>query len=47
MNLRLDGKIAAAAIKEELKEKFASLPNKVFSCRVFISSTDNSFEFFK
>ena len=25
MNLRLDGKIAAAAIKEELKEKFASL----------------------
>lgn len=29
MNLRLDGKIAAAAIKEELKEKFASLPSKI------------------
>ena len=29
MNLRLDGKIAAAAIKEELKEKIASLPSKI------------------
>jgi methylenetetrahydrofolate dehydrogenase (NADP+)/methenyltetrahydrofolate cyclohydrolase len=29
MNLRLDGKIAAAAIKEELKEKIVSLPSKI------------------
>ena len=29
MNLRLDGKIAATAIKEELKEKISSLPSKI------------------
>jgi methylenetetrahydrofolate dehydrogenase (NADP+)/methenyltetrahydrofolate cyclohydrolase len=29
MNLRLDGKIAASAIKEELKEKISSLPSKI------------------
>lgn len=28
MGLRLDGKVAASAIKEELKNKFASLPSK-------------------
>lgn len=28
MNLRLDGKVAATAIKEELKNKFSSLPTK-------------------
>ena len=28
MNLRLDGKVAAASIKEQLKESFANLPSK-------------------
>ena len=42
MNLRLDGKIAAAAIKEELKEKFASLPNK--ACLAIIRFDDPASE---
>lgn len=40
MNLRLDGKIAAANIKEELKEKFASLDKK--ACLAIIRCDDEA-----
>ena len=42
MNLRLDGKIAASAIKEELKKKFASLERQ--ACLAIIWFNDKASE---